>query len=189
MEGSGRRAPAPDKVASESSASENERDERKKGNAMTHSTVRGKSWTQVSLLVGIALMLTAALANAELKPWDQENVTALAGELHRKTKDMRAAVRRVPPPTLGQPGQRAFHRLRDELGAIEATARRLHKALADGATREESFPTYRRLIRAVRNASEEVPRLGGGRDAAPKLASAAEVLRQLRQYYEEEPPL
>ncbi len=150
---------------------------------------REKAWTPLSLLVAIALMLPAALAGAELKPWDQERVTALAGELQQKTHELRNAVRRVPPPTLGQPGQRAFHRLRDELGAIEATARRLHKALAKGATREETFPTYRRLILAVRSASQEVPRLGGGRDDAPRIAATAEVLRQLRQYYEEEPPL
>ncbi len=150
---------------------------------------REKAWTPLFLLVAMALMLPAALAGAELKPWDQERVTALAGELQQKTQELRDAVRRVPPPTLGQPGQRAFHILRDELGAIEATARRLHKALAGGATREETFPTYRRLIRAVRSASQEVPRLGGGRDDAPRIAATAEVLRQLRQYYEEEPAL
>jgi hypothetical protein len=90
---------------------------------------------------------------------------------------------------MGQPGRAAFHRLRDELGAIESAARRLYSALAGGATRDETFPTYRRLIRSVRSASQEIPRLGGGRDDAPKLAAAAEVLRQLRLFYEEEPPL
>ena len=150
---------------------------------------RERALTQLSLLAAIALMLTATPAGTDLKPWQQERVTALAGELQQATQNLRNAVRRVPPPTLGQPGQLAFHRLRDELGAIDATARRLHKALAKGATREETFPTYRRLILAVRSASQEVPRLGGGRDDAPRIAATAEVLRQLRQYYEEEPPL
>ncbi len=134
-------------------------------------------------------MLPATLANAELKAWDQEHVTALASELHQETEDLRNVIRRLSPPTLGQPGQNAFHRLRDEIGAIEGTARRLHKALAKGDTREETFSTYQRLISTVRRATDEVPRLGGGRDESPKLEALAEVLRQLRLYYEEEPPV
>ena len=156
---------------------------------MTQSGAREKVWTLLSLLVAMVLMLPAAVASAELEPWQQDHVTALAGELRQETQDIRNAVRRISPPTLGQPGRLAFHRLRDELGAIENAARRLHKALVGGATREETFPTYRRLMRSVRSASQELPRLGGGRDDSPKMAAVAEVLRQLLRYYEEESPL
>jgi hypothetical protein len=72
---------------------------------MTRSGSRESAWTLLSLLVAITLVLAPVVAVAAVKTWDQERVTALAGELHQQTRDLRAAVRRLPPPTMGQPGR------------------------------------------------------------------------------------
>ena len=155
---------------------------------MTRSHTREKTRILVSLLSMVALLVTATLASAELTPWTQEEVTAIAAELAETTTDLRDALRRQPPPTLGQPGKRAFHQLRDDLASIQATARRLHNSLAEGATREETLPTYQRLNSSVRRAADELRRMQLGEPAAGKVQAAAEVLRRLRPYYEEEPP-
>jgi hypothetical protein len=133
------------------------------------------------------LALTATPSSAGLTPWDQEKVTALAGELHKKTQELRASVRREVPPTTGSPSNRAHFRFRDELQAIEATARRLHNALAAGEGQAETLPTYRRMIRSVRAAAEEIPRLNVVEPTASLIDAVAEVLRTLRPYYEETP--
>lgn len=156
---------------------------------MTRSRPRDLSRGPALLLSLAALVLVATHARAELTAWDQEKVTATAAELVEATNNLRGALRRQPPPTLGQPGRASFHRIRDELSAIESTARRLHSALSEGGTREETFPTYRRLIRSVRAAAEDLRRISLGEPAAGKLEAAASVLRRLRPYYEEEPPI
>lgn len=143
----------------------------------------------IVLLTLATLALAATSASAELTPWNQEQVTAIAGELHEKTRDLRDTLRRQPAPTLGQPGKRAFFRLRDELGSIDSSARRLHSALAAGEGRDETFPTYRRMILSVRNAARELRRMDLGEPANGRIQAAADVLRRLRPYFEEEPPL
>jgi hypothetical protein len=156
---------------------------------MTPSPIRDKVRSAALLLPITAFVLTASLASAELAVWDQAKVTAIAAELVAATKDLRGALRKQQPPTLGQPGMASFHRLRDELSAIETAAGRLHRALAEGGTRDETFPTYRRMIRSVRNAAEDARRISIGEPAAGKIKAAGDVLRRLRPYYEEEPPV
>lgn len=138
-----------------------------------------------------ALLLAAALAappsaSAELAKWDQERVTAIAGELANAIKDLRKAVRQVPPPTVGQPGTHSYYELLDTLGGLESASKRLNKALADGKGREETSPTYRRLMRGVRDAQEYARRLELGAPVLDRVAVAGDALRRLRPYYEEE---
>ena len=144
---------------------------------------------RATLLAAAVALLTATVANAEIVTWNQEQVTAIAGELFEKTRELRATLRRQPPRTLGQSGRRAFFRLRDEMGTIESASRRLHSALAAGEGREETYPTYRRMILAVRNVAQELRRMDLGEPANGRIQAAAEVLRRLRKYYEEEPPV
>jgi len=140
-------------------------------------------------LVGTALLTAATPAVAELTPWNQEQVTAVAAELAEATRDLRRTMRRQPGKTLGQPGRRAYFRLRDELGSIESASARLSRALADGAGREETFPIYRRMILAARNAAQELRRMHIGEPASTRIQAVVDALKKLRPYFEEEPPL
>ena len=156
---------------------------------MTRSQPREKTRILASLLSMVALLFTATLASAELTPWNQEQVTAIAAELVTATADLRDTLRRQPPPTLGQPGKRAFHQLRDDVSSIHATAGRLHTALGEGSGLDETLPTYRRMISTVRSASDELRRVQLGEPVAGKIKAAGAALRRLRPYYEEEPPI
>jgi hypothetical protein len=135
----------------------------------------------------VALLFTATLASAELTPWNQEQVTAAAAKLTEATADLRTVLRQQPAPTLGQPGKRAFHQLRDDVTAIDQTARRLHTALQGGANLDETFPTYQRMLSSVRSAQRELRRLQLGEPVASKLQTTGDALRQLQPFYDENP--
>ena len=154
---------------------------------MTRSHTRGKTRILASLVSMVALLVSASLASAELEPWNQEEVTAIAAQLKEKTADLRTSLRKQPPPTVGQPGKRAFHQLRDDVAAIDMTAGRLHTALAEGAGLEETLPTYERMLSLVRSARDELRRLQLGDPVAGKIRAAGDELRRLQPYDDEEP--
>jgi hypothetical protein len=140
------------------------------------------------------LLLTTALlgasdARADLSKWDQEKATAAAEQLAEATVALRAGLRATPPATLGQPGRRAFFSLREEVQSLVTTSRRLHQALADGAGMEETYATFRRLVRAARRGARELRRLDLGQDTGAKIDAVADLIRTLRPYYEPEPPI
>jgi hypothetical protein len=140
-------------------------------------------------LVLASLLGGALVASAELTPWDQEKVTAIAGELPPATRALRDALRQQPPPTLGQAGKQSFWRLRDQLSSIESTSRRLHNALTAGEGLEETFPIYRRMITTVRDAAHELNRIPTQQPVEEQIDKVAGLLQQLRPYYEENPIL
>jgi hypothetical protein len=141
-----------------------------------------------------SLLLMAALvigsnASADLAKWDQKKVTATAEQLDQAAAKLRDGLRATPPITLGRPGRRALFSLREEVRVIASTSRRLHRALADGAEMEETYPTFRRLVRTGRRASRELNRLDLGQDTRGQVEAVADGVRKLRPYYEPEPPI
>jgi hypothetical protein len=65
----------------------------------------------------------------------------------------------------------------------------LHRALADGAGMEETYPTSRRLVRSGRRGSRQLNRVDLGQDTRGKVEAVADGVRKLRPYYEPEPPI
>ncbi len=144
--------------------------------------------TILSLLLPIAL-LGAPDARADLSEWDQKKVTAVAGDLARAAATLRDGLRAKPPPTLGQPGRRAFFSLREEVRTLVSTSGRLQRALEGGAGMEETYPTWRRLLRTGRRATREVRRLDLGQGTTSNIEAVANAVRKLRPFYEPEPPI
>ncbi len=147
---------------------------------------RSRGSTQLSMALA-APVIVASVATAELLPWDQEKVTAIAAELPPATRALRESLRRQPPRTSGQAGRRAFWRLRDQLRSIEATSRRLHNALVAGEGREETFPIYRRMITTVRDAARELNRTPTVKPVEEHIETVAGVVKRLRPFYEKAP--
>jgi hypothetical protein len=143
----------------------------------------------ISAIFGVLLMtalLGASGARADVSKWDQAKVTAAAEELAQATVALRAGLRAKPPATLGQPGRRAFFSLREEVQSLVSTSRRLHQALADGGEMEETYPTFRRIVRAARRGARELRRLDLGEDTRARVEAVADGIRTLRPYYEPE---
>ena len=147
---------------------------------------RNRGTIQASMALAISL-IAASVATAELLPWDQEKVTAIAAELAPATRALRESLRRQPPPTLGQAGKRAFWRLRDQLRSIDSTSRRLHNALLAGEGHEETFSIYRRLITTARGAARELNRMPILKPVEAHIETVAGLLKRLRPFYEEDP--
>jgi hypothetical protein len=145
--------------------------------------------TGIVLLFALSITVPATAARAELAAWDQTKVTALASDLAESAQGLQGALRRQPPPTLGQPGRRAFWTLRDEMQGIVAASRRLHSALSSGAGQEETYPIYRRILRNARRAARETRRIQLGDPVPQKIEAIADTIRALRPFYEEEAPL
>ena len=134
-------------------------------------------------------LLGASDARADLAKWDQAKVTATAEELAQTTVVLRNGLRAKPPAMLGQPGRRAFFSLQEEVQVLVSTSRRLQRALADGAGMEETYPTFRRLVRAGRRGSSELRRIDLGQATRAHVEAVADGIRKLRPYYEPEPPI
>jgi hypothetical protein len=72
---------------------------------------------------------------------------------------------------------------------ITSASRRLHSTLAGGAGRDETFPTYRRVLRSARRAARENRRIMLKDPVPGKIGAVADALKALRPLYDEEPPL
>ena len=142
----------------------------------------------VVFLLG-GLLLVALPAQAELAAWDQAAVTSAAADVATTSGALQDALRLQNPPTVSQPGRRAFFRLRDDVSTLVSASGRLQRALEGGATQEETLPTYRRLLTTARDAERETRSIGLGEPVTGKIAATAGALRKLRTYYEEPPSL
>lgn len=147
-----------------------------------------RSTTLVALFLAVTLV-AAPVARAEGATWDQKKATAVAEEIVQAARALRGALRRQPPPTLGQPGRHAFWSLREEMQTLVSVSGRLHRALAEGAGRAETYPTYQRLLRTGRRAAEEERRIALGEPARGKIDATADAIRRIRPFYEDERPL
>ncbi len=148
-----------------------------------------RSTTTIFTLLLAVTLAGASDVRADLAKWDQAKVTAVAEELAQATATLGAGLRSKPPPTLGQPGRRAFWALTDEVRGLGATARRLQRALADGAGMEETYPTFQRLVRSGRRAVREVRRIDLGETTLANIDAVADGIRKLRPYYEPGAPI
>ena len=148
-----------------------------------------RSMTTIFSLLLATTFAGASDARADLAKWDSAKVTAAAEELAQATVALRDGLRSKPPPTLGQGGRRAFWALNDEVRGLTSTSRRLQRALAEGAGMEETYPTFRRLVRSGRRAVREVRRLDLGETTLANIEAVADGVRKLRPYYEPEPPI
>ena len=143
----------------------------------------------LSLLVAIGLA-GASDARAELAKWDQEKVTTVAKELAEGTVALQQGLRAKPRRSQGEmPGQRAFWSFREEDQVLVSTSRRLQRGLEGGSGMEETYPTFRRLLRTARRAERELRRLDLSEATNDKIDTVADGIRKLRPYFEPEPPL
>jgi hypothetical protein len=144
--------------------------------------------TILSLLLAFTLV-DARQARADLQAWDQEKVIAAAKELAAATVTLRNGFRAKPRPTLGQAGRHSFFSLREEVQVLVSTAARLQRSLEGGAGMEETYPTFRRLVRSGRRAKRNVRGVPLGDESLANIEAVAASVRKLRPFYEAEAPI
>jgi hypothetical protein len=121
---------------------------------------------------------------AELAKWDQERVTALAGELAEATNALHTTFVKEPPATVGSGQSRDYYRLRQMVRRIRSDARNLSSSLANGEGYDETLPIYESLMVSVRDARETAKRTFTSNFVLDKAAAAGDVLRRIAPYYD-----
>jgi hypothetical protein len=133
----------------------------------------------LSLAIGLAFS-----ARADLTPWDQQKVTALADQLVSATNALYNTFYKQPVPTLGSAQSRGYQRLKQDVKRIKSEARQLAGDLRKGKGREATTRGFQDLMVSVRDAREEARSVFTGADVAEKAAAARAVLEQLGPYYD-----
>jgi hypothetical protein len=131
-----------------------------------------------SLVVALGTLPTMASEEEEPAPWDQERVMTLAAELDVTMKGLREELRKVGPPDAWN-----HYLATDTLRVIARESRHLHRELAARKGRDETRPTFARIV-ALRNdcdfAMRKTPIL---RPALEKLAKTRSILHEMAPYY------
>jgi hypothetical protein len=104
----------------------------------------------IALTAGLALFTALPAASAEQQEWDQAAATELAKQLAEATGSIRQAARSGERPGPGSGLRNAHLRALDDLRRLENMINRLARQLEDGAGREATYPTFRR-VRALRD--------------------------------------
>ncbi|MFI5314540.1 MAG: hypothetical protein ACHQ6T_02485 [Myxococcota bacterium] len=125
-------------------------------------------------------------ASAQTIPWNQEVVTARAGELEKAVSGLREVVR--GSPNLQNPGTRRItYQILDNLRMIEQASVSLHASLKNGDGMEETLPTYMRLQQIRRDTAVLAQRVDITAVTQPKLDKAKDLLEKIEPYYPAQP--
>lgn len=141
----------------------------------------------VALLAGF---FTTSTANAELEPWNQEQVTELAGQLHAAIRDVRRAA--LNEPTLrsrASTSNRLAQQYLDTLRRLEQSSNQLARRLADGADREATTGVARNIGTQLRDAQQTGRRLPLTAPQFAAIDKAVAVIDQLSPFYSDTSPL
>lgn len=125
-------------------------------------------------------------AAAQSLPWNQEVVTARAGELEEAVSGLRDAVRQSPNWQIPTQRKRLYD-ISDNLRMIEQAATSLHAALRGGEGMEATQPTYKRLQQIRRDTVVLAERVDISAITKPKLDKAKDILAKIEPYYPAEP--
>jgi len=122
---------------------------------------------------------------AQLAPWDQERVTAIALELAPAVNDVYVSVNTLRTGSdIGSGQAKSFLRVKDRVRVARNEARQLAAQLRDGKGREETSFAYARLMTTIRDARENGRKMFIEAATLDKIAKAADLVRRLAPYYD-----
>ena len=120
----------------------------------------------------------------ERKPWDQERMTELSGELADATSALRRAFRQEPtfrnPKT---PNRNAVHQMEQTLRNLEIATRRLHNRVSAGNGFEGTRGTARRIGVLLNDADMWGRRIMTSAFMAERIKPAMELINAIAPYY------
>ena len=121
---------------------------------------------------------------AELKPWDQKEVTLLAKQLSAAVTSLRTAS--INDPMLSSPGpamSRRAKRVIDGLRALERSCRQLVRKLEAGENREQTLGVARKTGSLIRDAQVASRGFMTSESQWAAIDPAVDVINRLSPYY------
>ena len=152
--------------------------------------MRWKRWSRVSASFAAALMLIAASgqSRAELKEWNQEEVTLLAKQLSESVTELRLAV--INDPLLNTArNSRTSIELRDSVRLLEQACRQLTRKLEDGKDRDQTTGVARKLGSLIRRTQRAGRATMTTESQWAAIDPAVDLINRLSPYYSEKSPL
>ena len=134
----------------------------------------------------VAIGLAPGAASADLEPWNQEEVTELAKELHAAVKEVRQSMRRESTGDLSAQGK-ARMRMLEILKLLEKSCGQLAARLEGGASREDTLNIAKKIRSLVRDARTEGRKFMSTQQTDERVAPANAALDALGPYYFAEP--
>jgi hypothetical protein len=134
----------------------------------------------------LAIGLAPGAAFADLKVWNQEEVTEIAKALHVAVKEVRQSMRRESTGDLS--GQaRARQRMLGILKVLEQSCSQLAARLEGGAGRAETLNIAKKIRSLVRDARTEGRKFMTTQQTDERVEPANQILAALAPYYFAEP--
>ncbi len=134
----------------------------------------------VAALVAIGLAPGAAFA--DLKAWNQEEVTAHAKALHVAVKEVRKSMRRESTGSLAAQG-RARQQMLEILKVLEKSCGQLAARLEGGAGHAETLNIAKKIRSLVRDAETEGRKFMTTQQTDERVEPANQALAALAPYY------
>lgn len=136
------------------------------------------------IAVGVAALtiMFALGARAQTANWNQEAVTAAAGQLEAAVSGLRDAVRKSNTWT-SSPDKSELYQISEDLRQIEWLATNLHADLKQGEGLEATLPIFNQILETREYARAEVKFVDISASIRPRLEAARAALEKLRAYY------
>ena len=144
-----------------------------------------RRFVAVAALVAIGLAPGAAFA--DLKVWNQEEVTELTRSLHVAVKEVRQSMRRENTGDLSAQGK-ARMRMLEILKVLEKSCSQLAGRLEAGDGREETLNIAKKIRSLVRDAEIEGRKFMTTQQTDERVEPAEQALAGLAPYYFAETP-
>ncbi|HTY17451.1 MAG TPA: hypothetical protein VMH82_06935 [Myxococcota bacterium] len=138
----------------------------------------------IGIFTAAAVSMAQTAARADLAPWDQAKVTALAKQLATAAGALNDTFYRQPVPSAGSAQTRGYERLKQAVMKIQREAKSLNAKLAAGADRQATTNSYQDLMQTVNSAREDAKGVFAGADVSEKATAVRGVLNQLGPFYD-----
>ena len=130
----------------------------------------------------VAIGLAPGAAFADLKPWNQEEVTELAKALHVAVKEVRQSMRRESTGDLSSQA-RARQRMLETLKVLEQSCGQLAARLEGGAGQAKTLNIAKKIRSLVRDAETEGRKFMTTQQTDERIEPAEQALDGLAAYY------
>ena len=141
------------------------------------------SWLARGAGLALLLSMLASSAFAQVTPWDQKAVTAIAVKLEAAVRDLKLTVRRNPQAPVGSSQRRAQFQARESLRLLVSTSQRLASQLRAGEDLDATLPSFRRLQMLRRDAERAGRRANIPGPTLERVVSTQALIDQLMPFY------